>query len=82
MQWGNIPRLEDFYLLRPRLYELQREMNEWRPQRVIDLFRRGYRDPLTWYAFWFAAFVGIVGMASLTVSIAQTVASFWPLTHH
>jgi hypothetical protein len=76
LEWGNIPRLEDFHLLRPRLSELQREMNEWRPQTIGDLFKRGYKDPLTWYGFWFAAFVGIIGILSLGVSIAQTTSQF------
>lgn len=76
LDWGNIPRLEDFILLRPRLYELQREMNDWRPQRIHDLFRRGYKDPLTWYGFWFAGFVGVVAILSLLVSIAQTVGQY------
>lgn len=78
LEWGNIPRLEDFYLLRPRLHELQRDMNEWRPQTIRDLLRRGYKDPLTWYGFCIAGFVGFIGIGSLAISIAQTVASFHP----
>jgi len=73
LELGNIPRFEDFTLLRPRLWELRQEMNDWRPQRVRDLFRRGYRDPLTWYGFWFAAIVGTLGTLSLGVSVAQLV---------
>ena len=76
IEWGNIPRLEDFVLFRPRLDELQREMNDWRPQNVSDLFRRGYKDPLTWYGFWFATIVGTIGILSLGVSIAQLVGMF------
>ena len=76
LEWGNIPRLEDFVLLRPRLFELQREMNDWRPQKVADLFKRGYKDPLTWYGFWFATIVGSLGILSVTISIMQTVKQF------
>lgn len=76
LKLGNIPRLEDFVLLRPRLAELQTEMNDWRPQTIGDLFKRGYRDPLTWYGFWFATFIGIVGICSLGVAIAQTTGQF------
>lgn len=76
LEWGNIPRLEDFTLLRPRLFELQREMNDWRPQSVKDLFKRGYRDPLTWYGFWFATIIGSIGILSLGVSVTQTVGQF------
>jgi hypothetical protein len=72
----NIPRLEDFVLLRPRLAELQREMNDWRPQKIPHLFKRGYKDPLTWYGFWFAAIVGTIGILSLGVSVAQLVGQF------
>jgi hypothetical protein len=79
IEWGNIPRLEDFELLRPRLAELQREMNEWRPQNVGQLFKRGYNDPLTWYGFWFAGFVGVIGILALAVSITQTVGQFLSL---
>lgn len=77
LKWGNIPRLEDFVLMRPRLSELHREMNDWRPQGVGDLFRRGYKDPLTWYGFIFAVFVGLIGIMSLAVSIVQTVKAFY-----
>jgi hypothetical protein len=76
LDFGNIPRLEDFVLLRPRLSELQREMNEWRPQRMKDLFRRGYKDPLTWYGFWFAAIIGSIGILSLGISITSLVKQF------
>jgi hypothetical protein len=75
---GNIPRFEDFVLLRPRLWELRQEMEDWRPQRVRDLFQRGYRDPLTWYGFWFATIVGTLGILSLGVSIAQLVQQIVP----
>jgi len=73
LELGNIPRFEDFVLLRRRLWELRQEMNDWRPQSVRDLFRRGYRDPLTWYGFWFATIVGTLGILSLGISVGQLV---------
>lgn len=76
LEFGNIPRLEDFVLLRPRLFELQKEMNDWRPQQMGDLFRRGYKDPLTWYGFWFAAIIGSIGILSLGISITALVKQF------
>jgi hypothetical protein len=78
LHWGNIPRLEDFVLFRPRLYELQREMNDWRPQRARDLLTRGYKDPLTWWGFIFAVVVGVIGVLSLAVSVLQTLKAFYP----
>jgi len=76
LEWGNIPRLEDFLFLRPRLYELQREMIEWRPQKVGDLLRRRYKDPLTWYGFWFATVIGSIGILSLGVSVTSLIKQF------
>jgi hypothetical protein len=75
---GNIPRLEDFQLMRRRLYELQKQMNDWRPQGVRDLFKKGYKDPLTWYGFIFAISFGLIGILGLAVAIVQTAATFNP----
>lgn len=53
-------------------------MNDWRPQRARDLLIRGYKDPLTWWAFIFAVVVGGIGILSLGVSVIQTLKAFYP----
>ena len=48
-------------------------MIDWRPLRVRHLWYRPYRDPLTYFASWFAVIVGVLTILALLASVAQLV---------
>ena len=58
------------------LKNIQRKMNEWRPQRCRELWVRPYQDSLAFYAFWFAVFIGAMSIVWLGATLAQTYAAF------
>jgi hypothetical protein len=68
----NVPlQLEDFPFYQHRLSLIQQKMEDWRPQRVFELWTRGYRDPLTYYTFITGMFFGILGILGLVSGILQ-----------
>jgi len=69
-------QLRHFPIFASRLRNIQQKMNNWRPQRFRELSVRPYRDPLAFYAFWFAVLIGFVSVAGLGATLAQTYAAF------
>jgi len=68
-------RLSDFPIYGSRLQEFQTEMKEWRPKKLTHLAIRPYSDPVTYYAFWFAIFIGFASVLALGGVVATAYAA-------
>ena len=64
-------QLSDFPIFGSRLQHIHQRMVEWRPIRVQGLFMRPYRDPLPYFAFWFATWLGFIGALGVALSAIQ-----------
>jgi hypothetical protein len=69
-------QLEDFPFFQHRLRSIQEKMDDWRPQKVKELWMRGYSDPLNYYTFIGGLFFGILGLVGVAASIVQAVGQF------
>jgi hypothetical protein len=69
-------RLSDFPIYGRRLQNIQKEMETWRPESLRQIVSRPYKDPLTFYAFWFSIFVGVVSVLALGGVLATAYAAF------
>lgn len=73
--YGTTLQLAHFRIYGARLKHIQRQMNDWRPQTVQQLRKKGYRDPMNYYLFWFSIFIGVIAVLGFGATLAQTYAS-------
>lgn len=69
-------QITDFAIYGSRLQHIHQSMIDWRALVLRDLRFRPYRDPLSYYAFWFAVFLGSIGILGLGLNAAQLAISY------
>jgi hypothetical protein len=64
-------QLSDFPIYGVRIQHVRKRMEDWRPLRLRQAWRRPYKDPLPYYGFWFGVFIGLTAILSVGINIAQ-----------
>jgi hypothetical protein len=75
-------QLADFPIFGTRLQHIHQRMVDWRPLRLSKLLKKPYRDPLPYFGFWFATFIGVIGVIGVLLNIAQVVFSILSWKNH
>jgi hypothetical protein len=68
-------QMTDFPIFGNRIQHIHQRMVDWRPLRLRDLYYRPYKDPVTYYAFAFAVFIGLIGIVGLVANVGQFIVS-------
>jgi len=55
---------------------LQKQMAEWKPQKIGELLQPGYKDRFSWYATWVSIIFAFLGVIAIVTSILQTYWSY------
>ena len=69
-------QITDFPIYGSRLQHIHQRMVDWRALVIRDVRFRPYRDPLSYYAFWFAIFIGLIGILGLGLNAAQVASNY------
>jgi hypothetical protein len=51
---------------------LQKQMVEWKPQKIGELLQPGYRDRFSWYTTWVTILFTFLSVLVIATSILQT----------
>lgn len=69
-------QITDFPIYGSRLQHLYQRMVDWRALVITDVRFRPYRDPLSYYAFWFGVIIGSMGLLGLGLNAAQVASNY------
>jgi len=69
---GQVPMYTHFDFYCGHLAVLQKQMADWKPQKITELLQPGYRDRFSWYTTWVSIFFAFWGVLVIATSILQT----------
>jgi len=73
---GQVPMYANFEFYRGHFGVLQKQMAEWKPQKISELLQPGYKDRFSWYATWVSIIFAFLGVIAIVTSILQTYWSY------
>lgn len=71
---GQVPMYTHFNHFRGHFAVLKKQMGEWKPTSVGELFQAGYQDRFSWYVTWITISFGVLGVIAVITSIMQ---AYW-----
>lgn len=77
--WNKPHTLSHFRYYRVPLAILHKQMMDWRPQGLKDLFIVGYADRFTYYTTLFGIGIATLGIIGIIAAIVQTIVAFLAL---
>jgi hypothetical protein len=69
---GQVPMYAHFDNYGGHFAVLQKQMAEWKPQKIGELLQPGYRDRFSWYTTWVSIVFAFLGVLVIATSIMQT----------
>jgi hypothetical protein len=69
---GQVPVYANFDNYGGHFAVLQKQMAEWKPQKIRELLQPGYRDRFSWYTTCVSIVFAFLGVLLISTSIMQT----------
>jgi hypothetical protein len=71
---GQVPMYSHFDYYAGHLAVVKKQMLDWRPRTLREMYKRGYADRFSWYVSWVSLTFAALGIIAVVTSIMQ---AYW-----